>query len=182
MRKAAKILLPSEDSDSNQRFSHLMSSRTFYGNKKKSLKLGSIVHQKDSDRYFLCVQPICDSVRLEGKRVFVFVQMEKGGQDDGDNASHVVILSDGAVQELVYQPKSYLSFTSTFSPDRAAQEVIAETDDNGAPFFQDTEGQRFYWVDQLRASHAQRAVERFASDLSRVGLTEAEWLRRLARS
>lgn len=182
MRKAAKILLPSEDSDSNQRFSHLMSSRTFYGNKKKSLKLGSIVHQKDSDRYFLCVQPICDSVRLEGKRVFVFVQMEKGGKDDGDNASHVVILSDGAVQELVYQPKSYLCFTSTFSPDRAAQEVIAEPDDNGSPFFQDTEGQRFYWVDQLRASHAQRAVERFASDLSRVGLTEAEWLRRLARS
>lgn len=181
-RMAAKIFLPSSDSDSNQKFSHLMSSRTFYGDKEKTLKLGSVVHHREEDSYFLCIQPICDSVRLREERVFVFVRMGKSGESESDDASHVIILSDGSVQELVFQPKSYLCFTSTFSPDVAAQEVIAKPDDNGAPFFENTDGENFYWVDQLRASHAQRAVERFASDLSRVGLTEAEWLRRLARS
>lgn len=181
-RRAAQVFLPSATSDANQRFSHLMSSRTFYGDKDKTLKLGSIVHQKEEDSYFLCIQPICDSVRLRKERVFVFVRMEKSGKGDGDDASHVIIQSDGTVQELVFQPKSYLCFTSVFSPDGTAQEIIAKPDDHGAPFFESTDGKKFYWVDQLRASHAQRAVERFASDLSRVGLTEAEWLRRLARS
>ncbi|ARE41332.1 hypothetical protein RGUI_3191 [Rhodovulum sp. P5] len=180
-RKAAQIFLPSADSSANQRFSHLMSSRTFYGNKDKTLKLGSVVHQKDDDTYLLCIQPVCDSVRLKSDRVFVFVQMEKGGEGDGDDASHIVILSDDSVRELVYKPKSYLCFTTTFSPDLATQEVVAKPDDQGALFFENTDGKRFYWADQLRASHAQRAVERFASDLSRVGLTEAEWLRRLAK-
>ena len=108
--------------------------------------------------------------------------MEQGGRGDGDDASHVIIRSDGTVQELVFQPKSYLCFTSVFSPDGTAQEIVAKPDDQGAPFFESIDGKRFYWVDQLRTSHAQRAVERFASDLSRVGLTEAEWLRRLDRS
>lgn len=181
-RKAAQVFLPSATSDANQRFSHLMSSRTFYGDKKKTLKLGSIIYQEEEDSYFLCIQPICDSVRLRKERVFVFVKMEKGGKDDGDDASHVVIFSDGTVQELVFQPKSYLCFTSIFSPDTTTQEVVAKSDHGGAQFFESIDGKKFYWVDQLRASHAQRAVERFASDLSRVGLTEAEWLRRLARS
>jgi hypothetical protein len=181
-RKAAQVFLPSATSDANQRFSHLMSSRTFYGDKDKTLKLGSIIHQKEEDIYFLCIQPICDSVRLRKERVFVFVRMEQGGRGDGDDASHVIIRSDGTVQELVFQPKSYLCFTSVFSPDGTAQEIVAKPDDQGAPFFESIDGKRFYWVDQLRTSHAQRAVERFASDLSRVGLTEAEWLRRLDRS
>lgn len=181
-RKAAKIFLPSADSDSNQRFSHLMSSRTFYGDKEKTLKLGSVVHQKEDKRYFLCIQPICDSVRLREKRVFVFVRMIRGGEGDDDDASHVIVLSDGTVGELVFEPKSYFCFTSTFSPDGTAREVIAKPDDDGELFFENTSGEKFYWVDQLRATHAQRAVERFASHLSRVGLIEAEWLRRLAGS
>lgn len=181
-RKAGKIFLPSGDSDSNQRFAHLMSSRTFYGDKEKTLKLGSVVHHKDEDEYFLCIQPICDSVRLREGRVFVFVRMDKGGEGDNDDASHIIVMSDGTVRELVFEPRAYNCFTSMFSPDSARQEIVAKPDGHGALFFKNTDGEKFYWVDQLRASHAQRAVVRFASDLSRVGLTEAEWLRRLTKS
>jgi hypothetical protein len=60
--------------------------------------------------------------------------------------------------------------------------VLAKAADGGELFFEDTNGKTYQWIDQLRASHAQRAVEKFASDLSRVGLTESEWLRRLDES
>ena len=178
-RKAAKILLPLDGSDANHRFSHLMASRTFYGDGARVLKLGSIVHDRDRDQFLLCIQPICDSVRLREPRVFVFVQMSKGGPDTGNSASHVIFKSDDSAIELVYQPKSYLCFATTFAPDRTSQEVVAGKDENDELHFTDSEGKKYYWVDQLRTSHAQRAVERFASDLSRVGLTESEWLRRL---
>src|SRR5690606_25932505 len=82
-RKAAKILLPTENSDANHRFSHLMASRTFYGDRQRELKLGSIVYDIKRDQYLLCIQPICDSIRLKRPRVFVFVQMSKSGSDEG---------------------------------------------------------------------------------------------------
>ena len=104
------------------------------------------------------------------------------GEGDGDGVSHIIIQSNNTIRELVYQPKSYLCFTATFSPDGTTQEIVAKLDSSGESFFEERDGKKFYWVDQLRASHAQRAVERFASDLSRVGLTEAEWLRRLTRN
>lgn len=178
-RKAAKILLPLEESDANHRFSHLMASRTFYGDGARVLKLGSIVHEREQDQFLLCIQPICDSVRLKEPRVFVFVRMSKGGPDNGNSASHVIFKSDNSAVELIYQPKSYLCFATTFTPEKTSQEVVAGKDENNELHFTDSEGKKYYWVDQLRTSHAQRAVERFASDLSRVGLTESDWLRRL---
>jgi len=77
VRKAGKILLNSEDDDSNHRFSHLMASRTFYGDKQKTLKLGTIIRGETCEKYFLCVQPVCDSVRLNGDTKFLFVEFER---------------------------------------------------------------------------------------------------------
>lgn len=179
IRKYAKILLPTEKSDANHRFSHLLASRTFYGNVERMLKLGSIVHDRGYDQYLLCIQPICDSVRLKESRVFVFVRMSEGGPECGNAGSHVVFKSDDSAIELVYRPKSYHCFAAAFAPDRDSQKVVAVKDDNGVLHFKDMCGRKYFWIDQLRTSHAQRAVEQFSGDLSRVGLTESEWLRRL---
>ncbi|URK16319.1 response regulator receiver domain [Thalassospira sp. GO-4] len=179
VRKASKILLPSDGSDANHRFSHLMASRTFYGDGKKILKMGSIVHQKDDDLYLLCIQPVCDSVRLKKPRVFMFVQMSKGASGAGSSASHVIVEQGNSILELIYQPKSYLCLAAEFAPDAVSQRIAAKQEEDGSLFFEDTGWKKYHWLDQLRTSHAQRAVERFASDLSRVGLTESEWLRRL---
>ncbi|MEM9128201.1 MAG: response regulator receiver domain [Pseudomonadota bacterium] len=179
-RKAAQILLPSADSTSNQHFSHLMASRTFYGDKLKALKLGSLVQHKENETYYLCIQPICDSVRLKDERVFVFVMLQNSAGGISDSASHVIFKADGTVQELIYDPKSYRCYTATFKPDRNAREVLAKKNQADTPVFVDTDGTEYVWIDQLKISHAQRAVEQFASDLSRVGLTESDWLRRLS--
>lgn len=178
VRKAAKILIPSDNSDINHRFSHLMASRTFYGDKQKELKLGSILHNKSNDQYLLCIQPICDSVRLKSRRAFIFVEMSIG-DSPGHNLSHVVFKNDKSMLELIYQPKSYLCCVANFLPDSTSQRVIAKKNQDNELYFEDINGIQYLWIDQLRTSHAQRAVERFASELSRVGLTESEWLRLL---
>lgn len=180
-RKAAKILLSADDDKSNHLFAHLMASRTFYGDKPKELKLGAIVHEMKDDKYFLCIQPICDSVRINEERVFVFVQMIKTDTVTTNQASHIVVNSEGEPLELYYQAKSFKCFTATFTPDPDSKQVISTNSSKGEPVFTDISKRKYTWIDQLKPAHAQRAVENFASDLSRVGLTESEWLRQIER-
>ncbi|MDD9973272.1 MAG: response regulator receiver domain [Candidatus Poribacteria bacterium] len=181
VRKAAKVLLPSSASDANHRFSHLMSSRTFYGDKQKTLKLGAIVYDQEESRYLLCIQPVCDSVRLQEDTVFVFVQLTIIDSNSNKSISHVVFNRENEIVELLYKPKSDLCTTITFAPDGKTQQVITKSENSGEDYFIDKGSKKYTWIDQLRTSHAQRAVEKLARELSRVGLTEAEWLRLLAK-
>ena len=59
--------------------------------------------------------------------------------------------------------------------------AVYENEDNGRFIFQD-EGKNedrndYEWIAELKTEHAQRAAEQFGRELSRVGLTESEWLR-----
>ena len=181
LRRAAKILLPSNDSDANHRYSHLMASRTFYGDKQKTLKLGAIVYDQEDNRYLLCVQPVCDSVRLQKDTIFVFVQLTIIDSTSNKSISHVVFNWENEIVELLYQPKSYLCSTIIFAPDKKTQQVITKPEKSGEAYFIDNLNKKYIWIDQLRTSHAQRAVEKLARELSRVGLTESEWLRLLTK-
>ncbi|MBP6057031.1 MAG: hypothetical protein KA524_01155 [Nitrosomonas sp.] len=179
IREISSILLTNEDSISNHEFSRLMSSRTFYGKHQRDLKLGTIVCLENSV-YLLCLQPVCDSVRLEGPRKFLFVELDEMQQDGKNKASHVLLLSENKPKELLYQPKSFKCYVSEFLPEsNKKQVVLPKLSDNNQGVFFDTNNRRYLWLDQLKTSHAQRAVERYARELSRVGLTESEWLRRL---
>ena len=180
-RKASKFLLPAEGDKANHRFSRLMASRTFYHQKRKPLRLGSVLFRKHDKTYLLCIQPVCDSVRLKKDTSFVFVELivtEPG--EDNSPASHIVVREHNKFVELYYQPKSYRCFVATFAPFKN-QILTEEPAKEKSPFFDDTSGTRYLWVDQLKITHAQRAVEDLARELSRVGLTESEWLRRLGR-
>ncbi len=175
IRKAAKILLKSGNDDANHRFSHLMASRTFYDNesKPKALKLGVVVHREEDCKYLLCIQPVCDSVRLESCTEFLFVELSKVEEDSDKPFSHIVKQKSGKFVKLHYKPKSYLCCSAKFKPDVKTKQVLAKQ-----LIFLDTFGQHYEWIDELKVAHAQRAVEQFARDLSRVGLTESEWSRR----
>ena len=186
-RKAAEILLESGEDNANHRFAQLMASRSFYGDavrKPKVLKLGSIVYHAEDDTYLLCIQPLCDSVLIESDRRFLFVELAKvePGPDTPDKrASHIVVQENGDPLELHYQPKSYRCRSVTFSPDPEMKQVQTKSSGNEKSVFNDKSGYCYEWIDELKEAHAQRAVEKLAGDLSRVGLTESEWLRRLNR-
>lgn len=178
--KAGKFLLPSEDSDANLHFAHFMASRTFYGDNERMLMLGSILHQRAEDQYLLCIQPVCDSVRLGEHRNFVFIKLHKKEENGVKSVSHVIVKPNNSIIELLYKPNSYECFSTSFVPDENLKLIIAKTDDKRELYFEDICGNKYYWMGQLRTAHAQDAVGRFASNISRIGLTESEWLRLLA--
>ena len=187
MREAAEILLESGEDNANHRFAQLMASRSFYEDgdavrKPKALKLGSIVYHAEDDTYLLCIQPVCDSVRIESDRAFLFVELAKvePGPDKPDKrASHIVVQENADPLELHYQPKSYRCRSMIFLPDSKTKQVQTKPSKDKKSVFNDKSGRSYEWIDELKAAHAQRAVEKLAGDLSRVGLTESEWLRRL---
>ena len=179
IKKAATILLESEEDKSNHYFSRLMSSRTFYREMPKPLRLGVIVHDYLDDKYFLCLQPVCDSERLKADTKFLFARLRES--ETSDQVAHVVEKNDGEIVELYYHAKSFECYVATFSPDKKAKTVLAKKSNGAVSEFVDTDKKRYSWIDQLKVPQAQRAIERLASDLSRVGLTESEWLRLLEK-
>ncbi len=181
VKEAEKFLLPSEDSDANLRFAHFMASRTFYEENHKMLMLGSILHDRVQDQYLLCIQPVCDSVRLKKRRTFVFVKLHKKEINGAQSVSHVVVKPNNSIVELLYKPNSYECFSTSFEPDKKLKAVIAKPNNQNELYFEDIFRNRYYWMGQLRTSHAQDAVGRFASNISRIGLTNSEWLRLLAK-
>lgn len=75
---ATQIFLPAgatNDEDLNVRLAILMSQKTRYGSPPRELCLGTIValDQDGKTKYFLCIQPKCDSIRLSEATSFPFL-------------------------------------------------------------------------------------------------------------
>ena len=181
--KAGEFLLPSRDSDANLRFAQFMANRTFYGGSRRVLTLGSVLQYREQDeeqdRYILCIQPVCDCVRLKTPTVFIFAEL-KADEEATEGSLFLIVKPEPPVIKLTYTPNSYRCLATTFVPDEESRMIVSKANETNI-CFEDNDGQVYNWIDQLRPSHAQRAVEKFASNLSRVGLSESEWLRSLAR-
>ncbi len=150
----------------------LMSLRTYYGGE-HHLTLGTIIREINGEkRYLLCLQPPCDSVRLDDPAVFIFCVLDEAS---GNKLTHVVQESDVYV-DLSYKQKIESGLTLKFRPKPSKRLVVAND-----YIFSDMSRKKYKWIAQLKTKHAQRAVEEFARNLSRVGLTESEWLRLKAR-
>lgn len=156
----------------------LMSQRVRYDNSRSALHLGVIVRElADKKRYLLCLQPICDSVRMEGEgRAFIFCVLKE--PEDGKRFTHCVMDGRGNVIKLEYKPKVSGVFVSNFkSNDDAVYADKGNTDDTDRLIFKDEDVKKYEWIAELKTEHAQHAAELFGRELSRVGLTESEWLR-----
>lgn len=142
------------------------------------LSLGTVVASlKDGifTNYMLCIQPRCDSVRLDQSTVsFPFLRLETKEIDKGFS----FVLKKGK-QDYIYlkiNPKPSSVCVQYFSPDLKDQTIRATYKDNNY-IYQTADGLEYIWVAELKDIFAQRVVQQFASDLSRVGFNEMEWLR-----
>lgn len=165
--------------DCHEKLGSLMSQRVKYDNAGRSLHLGVIVRElADDKRCLLCLQPVCDSVRIEGEsRAFVFCILKE--PEDGKSFTHCVMDGGGNMIKLEYKPKVSDIFVSNFPGTDA---VYADKDENDRFIFKDENGKDYEWIAELKTEHAQRAAEQFGRELSRVGLTESEWLRIKAKT
>lgn len=167
-----------------------------YGSKDTfKLTLGTILEQSSPNnlgelRFWLCIQPRCNSTRIIGERFFPLLPLEI--VNDDSKFSLVVKNSEGDTIRLkLLDEAHHVSMVSFPSDQNRGGAVIAQAE-NGSPietelpvprtnkkfFFSSSDGTKYRWVAELKRDHAQRIANNFASNLSRVGLNESEWLRR----
>ncbi|MFG1648698.1 response regulator receiver domain [Micromonospora sp. NPDC049275] len=138
------------------------------------------------DRYFLCLQPLCDTVRLSGPTPFPFIPLL--GRTEGDTKPFNIVtfapqIGGGSAE------RCYLSTTGKRIRDLKMMEFTPNTERfvgavwdaaGGAWLFRDTRGDAYWWLGDLRTDHGHRMAGNFGSMLGRIGLDESEWLRLMA--
>lgn len=123
-------------------------------------------------RLWLCVQPLCDSVRLGEPRAFPFVPVSL----NADAPQAMICPPDGAPIGISFSTHLYRLEQARFAPS-AAGAVIAQ----GSPtnwHFTDVDGVRYRAVTRLRSELSAQVVHSLGSAATRIGTDQSEWLRR----
>tara|TARA_Y100000815_G_scaffold274973_2_gene310910 strand:- start:276 stop:2042 length:1767 start_codon:yes stop_codon:yes gene_type:complete len=146
-----------------------------------SLTLGSVLRVDPNDgpaRYYLCTQPLCDTLRLDGPTFFSFVSLAAGA--GGSSRDYwLVVRSGGQNVKLKASLTGGGRHFARFVPDTVRKKIIATGDaaDLRKFTFTDDGGTVYRWLADVDSLKAQRAAEEMASTLGRVGVDELEWLR-----
>jgi len=159
---------------SNESLASLMSS-TSLGETPPRLELG-VVLQDEEGCYWLCMQPLCDSVRLDSSRAFPMLPLVL---DPREPAAMIRSPAGDAVRVgFESSPHRLVMLEFRPGPERA---VIADGDPSNWRFTSD-DGAEYRAITRLRPEVAAQAVHGLASAASRTGADASEWLRRGASS
>lgn len=167
---------------SNEQFALLTSLRTQYRRPLPRLSLGTIVSSGRgvARRYWVCLQPRCDSVRLHGAVPFPMLSLDSTTEEP----FHVLLPGNRRRKpvRLAVRPRPYRLEMIPFSASASAAAgcVLAGEGVRGFTFI-DVRRKTYRWEGELKFEHAQRLAEMLAREFSRVGLTESEWLRLWAK-
>ena len=171
----------------NRRFAALLCLKTRYPGRPPRLSIGSILstQEDDEDRYFLCLQPKCDSVRLSGSSGFPLIPLipleDIEVNNQGTSLRLVLETSRDQWRNFGIKPKPSELTIRCFKPssDPAGEVVATGMQDEGF-FFEDEEGKRYRWMAEMKDEHALGIAGEVASALARPGPNNAEWLRKAA--
>ena len=171
----------------NRRFAALLCLKTRYPGRPPRLSIGSILstQEDDEDRYFLCLQPKCDSVRLSGSSGFPLIPLipleDVEVNNQGTSLRLVLETSRDQWRNFGIKPKpSELSIRCFKPSSNPPGEVVATGNQDGGFFFEDEEGRRYRWIAEMKDEHALGIAGEVASALARPGPNDAEWLRKAA--
>ena len=88
----------------------------------------------------------------------------------------------GENAHLIVDGKSYSIEIYKFSPvSEKDSQIIAQLIDDEQYIFKDKDGRQFVWMAELKEMFAQHIVSAYASQLSRVGIDNSEWIRLLGK-
>ena len=164
----------------DSKFAMLTTLRSNYSYPEPILQLGSIVRK--NKKYYVCIQPLCDSVRLTGKRPFPFLKLFPNSQD-----FDLVFEIEGKFEYLKIDYRPYLLQQIEFRPIENDKEIRAKKSEEDIFYFTSEERNgnnehiKYQWIADLKYPHAQRIINEFSYKFSRVGLIESDWLRRMAK-
>lgn len=155
-----------------------MSMKSRHDNPRPHLALGAILSTGNGTkrRYWLCLQPRCNSVRLEEPRPFPIVPLSIVKNSSAPFDLVVPGLRGGHVKLKVAR-KSYELSMERFAPSDSGK-VEAEVHARRGYCFRSMSRKLYEFQGELRPEKAQRIVQEFASQFERIGLNDSEWLRR----
>lgn len=175
--ETTKLFCSEKANTSNYKWAKLVQhSNLFSSPKIHRLTTGTIIKYKEEDKFLICIQQSCDSVRIsqDEERTFLFLPLVQG-----INGEAIVV---GEQDHLIVDNKSYSIKLHRFSPNENNANITAELKENGEYVFEDTDGMQFVWVAELKELFAQHIVSAYASQLSRVGIDNSEWIRLVGKS
>ena len=176
---------PAEALQSSRQFAALLSLKTRYHGRPPRLSIGTVLRTEGAEepRYFLCLQPKCDSVRLNAATGFPLIPLTPLALTGGSNGALTRLVAEVEHDqweffEIGAKPSELIR--GVFEPgDNPPGEVLASEGQPGRFYFDDANGdQRYWWVADLKDEHALRVAAEVANALSRPGPNDSEWLRR----
>jgi hypothetical protein len=155
----------------------LLSLRHHYGGGVRSLHLGTIMEDK-SEQYWLCMQPVCDSVRIASVRHFPMLPLVKTEPGDEGHDVHLVLDGDQGDLFLSNPGKPQLITMFEFESDPTKEKILFRKDRRTSerPFVRSTDKTVFQWLGELKPVHSNRVAHHLGRELARVGLDESVWL------
>ena len=166
----------------DRRLAWMMNFRTVFDAPIRVLQLGTVVRQEVSSgnrKFFLCLRPRCDSVRLSVDKTVSFLLLPMIEPPQAKTIQ-LVLRTNGPEHTF---PRVSVSTRMTqwqlikFLPDKKRGSVVAKRDGRGF-YFTSSGRVRFEWLGELKAEFAQRIAQHFAAGVSRVAVNNSEWLRR----
>ena len=158
----------------DEKFAVIASLQSFYGKPVPRLNLGSIMKTTDTVQYYICIQPRCDCIRITEETNFLFLPLTPHPSGDKFN---IVLWDNDEYVRLNIEKKSNVIKLIQFDPTKNGVDRVISSEQSGNYYFEDTSGSKYQWIGELKSEHALRLANEFASELSRVGLAESEWLR-----
>ena len=144
-----------------------------FGQTAPRLELG-VVLRDNCGNYWLCIQPLCDSVRVKCRRAFPMLRLRPSGK-----ISAAVIRSpENTLIHVRFDTAPHRLAMPKFEPTSADA-----VDAHGGPSdwrFTDVNDIEYLAVTRLRPELAAQAVQGLTSAASRPGFDASEWLRRKA--
>ncbi|MEM5442873.1 response regulator receiver domain [Serratia marcescens] len=145
-----------------------------------NIKLGSIIKDKNG-KYFICLQPLCDSVRLSSDASFLFLSVKEVKEPKG-KFTHVIQSKTGEHIRLMARCSTQCIRKFDLKRDRTTRTVKASNSATNSEYTikykKETGGtEELYWVGELKNNVAQALSNQVAASISRIGLDTNEWLR-----
>ena len=162
------------------KLSILMSCVHFYNQTIPTIQSGTIVKEIDIDenRYYCCIQPLCDCFRIEQKgRHFLFIPLNEG---NNDTFFDIALLDDNYSPIYLIKTKKIYQLEKIFFVPSNTGENISATVIKNKFIFTSNDKRKFVFCAQLNEIHALRLIQTYSSDLARIGLMESDWQRRIA--
>ena len=162
------------DDQLDLQFAWMLNFRTIFNAPPPTLGLGSVLRksQENEEQFFVCMRPRCDSVRLQQATTFLLLPLI----DPDHHLLQFVLCKDKDTYKRISVCMEMNQWSLVkFQPNQYTQSVVAEHDSTGF-YFTDTASVRFDWLGELKMEFAQRIAHEFTSGLSRVAVTDSEWL------